>query len=279
MVDSRFGSTNSSGPGLKGLIVAKARAIFRMFLLAILLLTGLLIELLLFPLLAIGGRERCVKYWSCAVLWVVGVQTKVRGSAPTGACQIAANHSSWLDILTINSVQVSQFVSKSEVRSWPVVGILSARAGTHFIERSRRSAVHAVLQGMVKSLQAGRTVAVFPEGTTNDGRSLMPFHANLIQAALDAAVPLKPLAIGYKNSEGQLSEALEYIGDTSFVASIWRVMQIPAIYADLAWGTEIAPVGTRHELCHQAEIQIGALTGLPVVAHQTPVRSDEARRE
>jgi 1-acyl-sn-glycerol-3-phosphate acyltransferase len=242
--------------------VVIARAILRLFLLTVLLVTGLLIELLIFPFLSATGREFCIKHWSRAVLWVSGVRMTTRGAAPQGACQIAANHSSWLDILTINSLQAAQFVSKAEVRSWPVLGLLSARAGTHFIERSKRRAVHAVLQGMVQALQAGRTVAVFPEGTTNDGRSLLPFHANLIQAALDAGVPLKPLAIQYKNSEGRLSEALEYVGDTSFVTSMWRVMQIPVIHAELAWGEELAPQGTRHELCHQAERQISELTGL-----------------
>ncbi len=239
-----------------------------MFFLIVLLVAGLVIELVLFPLLGQSGRNFCIKHWSRSILWVAGVRLKVRGPAPTQACQIAANHSSWLDILTINSVQASQFVAKAEIRSWPVVGLLVARAGTHFIERSKRRAVHTVLQDIVKALQAGRTVAVFPEGTTNDGARLLPFHANLIQAALDAAVPVKPLAIGYKNSEGQLSEALEYIGDTTFVMSLWRVMQIPVIYAELVWGEEIAAQGTRHELCKQVERQISELTGLGIAPHR-----------
>jgi 1-acyl-sn-glycerol-3-phosphate acyltransferase len=262
-------------------VLAIARAIVRMLLLIILLLAGLVTELMLFPLLGQGGRDFCIKYWSKSILWVAGVRMKVRGRAPTQACQIAANHSSWLDILTINSVQASQFVAKAEIRSWPVVGLLVARAGTHFIERSKRRAVHTVLQGIVKALQAGRTVAVFPEGTTNDGARLLPFHANLIQAALDAAVPLKPLAIGYKNSEGQLSEALEYIGDTTFVMSLWRVMQIPVIYAELTWGEEVAALGTRHELCKQVEWQISELTGLGMATdrkwqHPNEVRNSDA---
>lgn len=235
-----------------------------MSLLISLLLAGLMIELLVFPFLGPSGREFCIKHWSRSILLVAGVRMNVSGIAPTRACQIAANHSSWLDILTINSVQASQFVAKAEIRSWPVVGLLVSRAGTHFIERSKRRAVHTVLQGIVLALQAGRTVAIFPEGTTNDGARLLPFHANLIQAALDAAVPLKPLAIAYKNSEGLLSEALEYIGDTTFVMSFWRVMQIPVIYAELAWGEEIASLGTRHELCKQVEWQISELTGLGI---------------
>jgi 1-acyl-sn-glycerol-3-phosphate acyltransferase len=237
---------------------------------------GLVIELAFFPLMSIARREFCIQHWSMSILRVAGVRVRVRGPAPITACQIAANHSSWLDILTINSLQASQFVAKAEIRTWPVVGLLVARAGTHFIERSKRRAVHTVLLGIVKALQAGRTIAVFPEGTTNDGRSLLPFHANLIQAALDARVPLKPLAIGYKNSEGTLSEALEYIGDTSFVASLWRVMQIPAIHAELVWGVEVAPQGTRHELCREVERQISALSGLAIA---TPGKNRETLSE
>jgi 1-acyl-sn-glycerol-3-phosphate acyltransferase len=247
--------------------VATARAILRMLLLIVLLFAGLVIELFVFPFIAPHEREACIQYWSFTILRVVGVRLRVRGPVPIVACQIAANHSSWLDILTINSVQASQFVAKAEIRRWPVVGLLVARAGTHFIERSKRRAVHSVLQGIVKALQAGRMIAVFPEGTTNDGRQLLPFHANLMQAAIDAAVPLKPLAISYRNSDGKLlSEALEYVGDTTFMESIWRVMQIPVIHAELIWGIEISPQGTRHELCREAERQISALTGLPQAA-------------
>jgi 1-acyl-sn-glycerol-3-phosphate acyltransferase len=249
-------------------VVVIARAVLRLLLVTLILFIGLGLELLLFPVLAPAGRDYCVKHWSRSLLWVIGVRMSVRGNAPSRPCQIAANHSSWLDILTINSAQASQFVAKAEIRSWPVVGLLVARAGTHFIERSKRRAVHAVLQGIVKALRAGRTIAIFPEGTTNDGKHLLPFHANLIQASLDARVPVQPLAISYKNSDGLLSEALEYIGDTTFVASLWRVMQIPVIYADLAWGEEIRPAGTRHELCQQVEKQISELSGLEVIARR-----------
>jgi 1-acyl-sn-glycerol-3-phosphate acyltransferase len=196
------------------------------------------------------------------------VRMKVSGVAPAEACQIAANHSSWLDILTINSVRASQFVAKAEIRSWPVVGLLVARAGTHFIERSKRRAVHSVLQGIVSALGEGRTIAVFPEGTTNNCHSLLPFHANLIQAALDAQVPVKPLAIRYLNAEGQISEAVEYVGDTTFVGSLWRVLQIPLIRAELAWGEEVLPLGSRHEMCLEAERQVSALSGLAIASHR-----------
>lgn len=253
--------------------VAIARASIRMVLLIALLLLGLMIELAMFPLLGHSRREFCIQLWSKSILWVAGVRTTVQGEAPAGACQIAANHTSWLDILTINSLRASQFVAKAEIRSWPVVGLLVSRAGTHYIERTKRRAVHVVLKGIVEALQNGRTVAVFPEGTTNDGRTLLPFHANLIQAALDASVPLKPLAIRYKNSQGQLSEAVEYVGDTSFVTSFWRVMQIPVIYAELFWGEEIAPQGTRHELCHRAEREISRLSGLSVASVHAPTKS------
>jgi 1-acyl-sn-glycerol-3-phosphate acyltransferase len=246
-----------------------------MFFMVVLLLLGLVTELVLFPLFSVTGREFCIKNWSRAVLWVVGVRMRVTGLAPLGACQIAANHSSWLDILTINSVRASQFVAKAEIRSWPVVGLLVARAGTHFIERGKRRAVHTVLQSIVAALKNGRVIAVFPEGTTNDCHRLLPFHANLIQAALDAEVPLKPLAIRYLNAEGRVSEAVEYVGDTTFVTSLWRVLQIPLIQAELAWGEEILPNGSRHDLCLEAERQVSALSGLAIATHRKWQHPDE----
>ena len=244
-------------------MLGKMRAAGRLVLVLSLLFLGLLAELFAFPLLDLRKKESCIRIWSRSVLWACGIRIQVAGEPSLGAFLLAANHASWLDILTINSVQPAQFVAKAEIRDWPLVGLLVARAGTHFIERTKRRAVHSVLQELVKALQAGRVVAVFPEGTTNDGTCLKPFHANFLQAALDAQVPLKPLGIRYENADGSLSSAIEYIGEMTFVASMWQVLQLKVIVAKLNWGEPIVARGTRHALTAIAEASISDLSGLP----------------
>ena len=91
----------------------------------------------------------------------------------------------------------ARFVSKADVRHWPLLGWLVACGGTLFIERERKRDALRVVHQMAEALQAGETVAVFPEGTTSDGHGLLPFHANLLQAAIATETPVQPVALRY----------------------------------------------------------------------------------
>lgn len=116
-----------------------------------------------------------------------------------------------------------RFVSKADVLRWPLLGRLVAGAGTLFIERESRRDALRMVQHMAERLQAGDRVAVFPEGTTGDGRSLLPFHPNLLQAAIAADAPVMPLALRYvKAGSQERHDAPVFIGETTLVASIDR---------------------------------------------------------
>lgn len=171
--------------------------------------------------------EATVAQWSRDMLRIMGVQLEVRGQAPAaGPCLVVANHISWLDILVINAAQPVRFVSKADVLRWPLLGSLVAGAGTLFIEReSRRDAVRMV-QLMAERLQAGDRVAVFPEGTTGDGRGLLPFHPNLLQSAIAADAPIVPVALRYVKANSQeRHDAPVFVGSTTLVASIWTTLR------------------------------------------------------
>ena len=128
-------------------------------------------------------RERHLD-WSRKLVNRLGVTLEVRGTPHPSAKLVVGNHVSWLDIIAINSVMPSRFVSKAEVASWPIVGRLVTAAGTLYLVRERRRDAMRVLGLMAQALRDGDTVAVFPEGTTGPGGHIMPFHANLLQAAI-----------------------------------------------------------------------------------------------
>ncbi len=109
------------------------------------------------------------------------------------------------------------------MRRWPLIGLLVAAAGTLFIERERKRDALRVVHHMAEALAAGQTVAIFPEGTTGDGSALLPFHANLLQAAIAAQTPVQPVALDYSDAEGACSRAVSFVGDTSLVRSLWWV--------------------------------------------------------
>ena len=148
-----------------------------------------------------------------------------------------ANHISWLDILVMHAARHCRFVSKAVVKRWPLIGTLATGGGTSYIERESRRDAMRVVHRMVASLASGEILAVFPEGTTSDGVSLLPFHGNLIQAAISAGAPVQPVALRFVDAvSGETSLTPCYIGDDSLMASLWRTVSGPRVTAIVRYG-------------------------------------------
>ena len=192
----------------------------------------------IFPRLAPAQRQARVQAWARRMLAVLGVTLELRGQPPQeGPLLLVANHISWLDILVMHAARHCRFVSKSDIRRWPIIGTLASGADTLYIEReSRRDAMRVVHQ-MADGLRAGHILAVFPEGTTSDGRTLLPFHANLLQAAVSAQAPVQPVALQFMEADsGRISLAPCYIGDDSLLVSLWRTLTGGPIVAVVRYG-------------------------------------------
>jgi 1-acyl-sn-glycerol-3-phosphate acyltransferase len=191
-----------------------------------------------FPKLGEPEREARVQAWARKMLEIVGIDLELRGQPPAaGPLLLVSNHISWLDILVIHATRHCRFVSKSELKRWPLIGTLATGAGTLYIERESRRDAMRVVHHMAERLRAGDILAVFPEGTTSDGVSLLPFHANLIQAAVSADAPVLPMALQFvdrRTRETSLSPT--YIGDDSLIGSIWRTVTGPPIVAVVSYG-------------------------------------------
>ncbi len=187
------------------------------------LLRGLLICALVFPFVDAAGRLGHVGRWSAQLLALLGITVQAQGAALPGPVLLVSNHVSWLDILVINAVHTARFVSKADVRRWPLIGWLVASGGTLFIERERKRDAMRLVHQVADALKAGDTIAVFPEGTTSDGHGLLPFHANLLQAAVSTGVPVQPLALRYADASAPVSAAAAYVGDMTLVTSLWHI--------------------------------------------------------
>jgi 1-acyl-sn-glycerol-3-phosphate acyltransferase len=161
--------------------------------------------------------------WSGQLLKVLGITLQVQGEARPGAKLIVSNHISWLDIVTLNSVVPSRFVSKAEVKDWPLLGRLVDAVDTLYLVRERRRDAARVLGLMAQALRDGATVAVFPEGTTGDGHGVLHFHPNLVQAAIDADIPVQPVVLRYSNPGRPVSADTAYVADISLMQSLWMV--------------------------------------------------------
>ncbi len=171
-----------------------------------------------------AAQDQRLRQWSAGLLRCLGIALDVEGVPRPGGKLIVANHVSWLDIMAINAVAPSRFVSKAEVGRWPLVGTMVTLAGTLYIERTRPRDAKRVLTLLADTLKEGRTAAVFPEGTTSEGHTVMPFHANLLQAVIDADVPVQPVALRYSDAVHSVSLRAAYAGQTTLWQSVWQVV-------------------------------------------------------
>lgn len=200
-----------------------------------------------FPNLALEDRVDYIQKWSMQLTRILGVHLRVQGIEPgqyPKQHMLLANHISWLDIFILDSITVSRFVAKSELRSWPVIGRLCIGAGTLFIERDRKRDTARVNDAIVAALNEGHCVTIFPEGTTGCGRQLLPFRSSLLQAAIDGQATIQPVYLRYTDSEGKYSDAATYIGDMSIGQSLWRILGTRSLHAEINF---LAPFPTEDE--------------------------------
>lgn len=196
-------------------------------------LHGVAIVLTRFRALDLERRHELIRWWARKMLAVMGIALHVDERVPIAAgTLLVANHISWLDIMAVHAVcPQARFVSKADVRHWPIVSRLVDAANTLYLERERKRDALRVVHLMAGALREGEVVAAFPEGTTSDGRSLLPFHANLLQAAISTAAPIQPVALRYSDASGAVSRAVEYVGDTTLMASVWRIARGQGVVA------------------------------------------------
>jgi 1-acyl-sn-glycerol-3-phosphate acyltransferase len=207
-------------------------------------LHGLAIVLLRFPSLDAAGRHERIRWWAARLLDRMGIALRVQGSVTAGGKLLVANHVSWLDIIAIHAVcPDARFVSKADVKAWPLISRLVDSAGTLYLERERKRDAMRVVHQMAAALMAGDTVAVFPEGTTASGRTLLPFHANLLQAAISTHTRIQPVALRFSDREHAVSPSAEFLGETTLAQSLWRLAAADGLMAHV---TLLPPRATAH---------------------------------
>ena len=223
---------------------------------------GLATVAVLFPFYGSARRRLAVARWSARILAAVNVQTRVRGAPPsvTGrAAVLVANHISWIDIPLVHSVWQVRFIAKSEVRRWPLIGWLSARTGTLFIQRGKSRHAARINQAIHAAFFAGDAVGVFPEGTTSDGTGLQRFHASLLQPAVDERALVFPVRLRYLDEDGGVNVNASYVGDTSLITSMGLVLRERRIVAELLFLPPIDAEGkSRRDLAQETHAAIDA---------------------
>src|SRR3984957_5803512 len=221
------------------------------------LMRGMFVVATRFPSASASVRLELNRAWSIEMLRLCGmtpVGHNDQARLDSGAL-VVGNHISWIDIYVVNAWRPTPFVSKAEVRRWPVVGWLAQQLGTVFIEREKRSDAKRIVHELAQRLGSGELMCVFPEGTTSNGTGLLPFHANLFQAAVSASCPVQPICLMYADARGQ-TLAPAYIDDLTLGACIDAILRGAPITAHLHVCEALSPGAERRVLAREAQASI-----------------------
>jgi len=207
-------------------------------------------------------KHRAVRLWQRGLMRVFGFRMRRVGVPLPGAVMFVANHVSWIDIVALHGFRMMGFVAKREIASWPLVGWLATMGETIYHQRGSQESLGGVLHEMLARLRDGRAVGVFPEGRTRGGDAVGPFHARIFLAAVEANVPVQPVALRY--GEGGDAQTVVAFGPTeNFAQNFLRLLGEPARVADVVFLEPILPGDAegRRRLAETARSRIVAAMG------------------
>ena len=183
-------------------------------------------------------------------LKIFGYSADVAGAIPKNGL-LVSNHLSYLDILAISATTPAVFVSKADVRRWPLFGWLAALAGTVFVERERRTLVVEVNREIQTALDAGVLVVIFPEGTSSNGETVLPFRTSLLEPAARGGHEISVGWIHYELDDGDARQEVCYWGDHSFFPHLINLLGKKSVRATLRFGKFHHTTADRKELAKQ----------------------------
>jgi len=206
----------------------------------------------------LGLKASCERRqrWTCLFMQRLAAalpfEVRVVGPLPLRPMLWVSNHVSWTDIPLLGMLTPLSFLSKAEVRHWPLAGWLAEKAGTLFIRRGGGDG-QRLSQQIGNQLGQRRPLLIFPEGTTTDGRGLRTFHGRLLAGAIDQGTPVQPVAIQYLR-DGKPDPIAPFIGDDDLVSHLMRLFSQPRGEVVIQLLQPIASIGKeRAVLAFQAQ--------------------------
>ena len=272
-------------------IVRTVRAIFRGFLVLPLLLAAVVDgQVRKWLGLMHPGPEGAVWVhgWCRRIARGLGVECEVSGPLPDagdGMLAVVSNHLSYLDVLLYSAAQPFVMVSKTEVRGWPLIGWITAQAGTIYVQRADvkggQTQTHAEVNAMMaEAYRSGLPVMFFPEGTTTDGSEIMEFRRGLYNSVMYDRVPVKVAAIRYEftkaNKGATVGEDVCFVGDAEFGPHLLGFLGLRGVKAKVRFGDEVVAGEDRFALARNSrEVMVGLYNGLGAAQQLPAVESAE----
>ncbi len=225
----------------------KITRVFRISRVVLHTITGFIIAGLLLPIVNKKYRYKLIRWWCQQLLAAFNIKVIVSGDIPPddlSHAMIIANHVSWADIHVLNSVIPLRYIAKSDIRHWPIFGFFASRVNTLFVDRAKKQDALRIVDITSACLEAGDRLCFFPEGTTTDGTSVLPFKSSLIEASIRSGTSIYPVAISYPLANGGINTEMAYAGDTTLKESMQQALAIKSPIVNIHF---LAPVSTKDQ--------------------------------
>lgn len=201
--------------------------------------------------------KRVCRWWYSTTCRILRVKTRVTGDTATQTVMYVSNHISWLDIPLLASHANPRFLSKQDVRHWPLIGWLAEKSGTLFIARGNQGAANQAKEKIGLSLQKQQNVLIFPEGTTTTGINVRRFHARLFSAAIETNAFVQPIAIRYVDENGEPDSIVPYVEEQTFAQNLSKLLEKKEIFAEITFLNPISVKDmSRNDLAKHCETVI-----------------------
>jgi lyso-ornithine lipid O-acyltransferase len=217
-------------------------------------------------------RAQWLHRWCLRAIHRLGIELQPEGAFPSRGL-LVANHLGYLDILVLSAMHPCVFVSKQEVRSWPLFGLMAKLSGTVFVDRARSSAAHGANAEMSNALSQGAVVVLFPEGTSSDGSRVLPFRPALFGAATKAGANVVSAHISYDVSDGAAANDVCYWGEMSFFPHLLRLLSRHQIRARVRFAAETRKFADRKLAARVTRDMVASLAQMPALTTQALRRS------
>lgn len=213
--------------------------------------------------------------WCRRIVRAMGIEYTVEGVPPENGA-VVSNHLSYVDVMVYSAIRPFVMVAKREVRDWPLLGWLTAQAGTVYVRRSEDAAAnderqsHAQVNAlMAEAYASGLPVLFFPEGTTTDGSAVLPFRRGLFHSVLHGGVALRTAALRLDAGEGEATDVC-FVGDALLAPHLFRLLGLRKISATVRFGDVVTgkdrfalAAGARAEVVEMYEDLRGSFNCVP----------------
>lgn len=222
----------------------KLRALVRIVLISLhtsvlvfLLLLGRAL-LFLLPAPRVRWRRIIFRCWARGLAAIMGMKISVQGTPPRPPFFLVTNHLSYIDILLLASHVEGVFVSRHDVRDWPVIGFLTRSVGTLYLNRGQAKDVLRMNDLFKTALQQGDGIILFPEGTSTAGATVKPFKSPLLSVAAEMSYPVSYASLSYRTPAGEMPAHLSvcWWGNMTFPDHVFALLQMPSFHASLTFG-------------------------------------------